>query len=742
MTTMKSLQSLSTCTFFLEEDQMEPEQHKKKATPRFSVIICTYNRRNLLLSALASLRRQTLPFTQFEVIVVDNGSTDGTLEAIETYTQAADTTSTTYITHDSHTTNATNIQRHQPGTTANHLRIQCLTEARNGLAYARSTALRVATGDISVFLDDDTVASPHFLERLQLAYEETGADAIGGRVEIRWEAARPHWLTEDLLEMLGYFAPFRSRASLPDTLCFSSCNFSVKMAALQKIGHFMPFLGKRVDAPVSMEIEDICRRLRQAGYTLWYEPMAEVMHRAVRTRLNQAFFVGRSYWQGRSEILARYAEIDPDGGVPCLTTLRALHTMLPEIGEIAKIALIHRPLLFLAQRSTSEHVLASMAQARSWGRIRQQLSLLNSAPTMHIPAILLVHAHEPEALLLAQGLLARRVHCTLSVTGIPLSWLWQHRRRRDEPRHILHVYRPGAFDLTYWQRQWLLLCLWLAQLLGLRIVTTDAGGWWQGMRGVHFLARRTFEQKLLACSSMVLTYTLQPEQLYPDQKLRQRVHSLPHPGLRGSCPDPILRTQACIQLGLPPYAGFAYICFAHLHTEREILYLIQSFSEARSILQEKKRQTGQRNILPQLLLVGQPRDTKEIHTVLQRAAHDSAIHVFVEYHEEDIPLYIGAADALVMPHLALQTAGVVETALLFHAYERVVIVPDLPRFRGILPENSSVTYDASSRSSLIKALIDAPTYKFHLKKKDLLALDARNGWQHYATRLLEIYHSS
>ncbi|HET7640423.1 MAG TPA: glycosyltransferase, partial [Ktedonobacteraceae bacterium] len=60
----------------------------RKLSPRLSVILCTYNRCNLVLSALASLRRQTLAYDQFEVLVIDNGSTDGTLGAVRAYVNA------------------------------------------------------------------------------------------------------------------------------------------------------------------------------------------------------------------------------------------------------------------------------------------------------------------------------------------------------------------------------------------------------------------------------------------------------------------------------------------------------------------------------------------------------------------------------------------------------------------------------------------------------------------------------
>src|ERR1700682_792839 len=100
--------------------------HDKTAAPRFSVILCTYNRCNLVLSALASLRRQTLAYDQFEVLVIDNGSTDGTLGAVRAYV------------------NAGNLPGRRPEDTWD---VQCLSEPQNGLAYARHTGLTAAAGE-------------------------------------------------------------------------------------------------------------------------------------------------------------------------------------------------------------------------------------------------------------------------------------------------------------------------------------------------------------------------------------------------------------------------------------------------------------------------------------------------------------------------------------------------------------------------------------------------------------------
>ncbi len=694
------------------------EAQENSATPLlFSVIICTYNRCNTVLSTLTSLRRQTLPYAYFEVIVVDNGSNDDSLQRILTYVNASAT------------------QERSPEHT---WQVRCLAEPRNGLAYARNKGLQVARGEIAVFLDDDTLAIPSFLTNLLNAYEASGADAIGGRVELRWEAAHPYWFTDDLQSMLGYFAPSLSRIPLPEALSFSTSNFSAKIEVLRSIGPFSPFLSKRLHAPTHVEGSDLCLRLRRAGYTLWYEPGAAVVHRVPPARLQRAFFLGRAYWEGRSEAIFAYVATNRDRTSGLLMTLHMLCTLLCKLFEIVQIALLHRPLLYLAARSTNEQLQAALAQAHIWGYLRQQVQFIEHAPPLlNTPAVLLVHSDEQGTLSLLKRPLLQEQRC--AVTTLPLLWLWRHRTYQAHPVGIIHIYQAGAFDLNYWQRQHFWLRIWLAQCLGIRIVASDIGGWWQDTPGLRYLSRRVFERQLFFCSDIVLSYARQIAQLYPDRQLRSRVYFLTHPGYRGYYPPPVAREQANRQLGLPHKAAFVYLCFAHMHTERELTHLIAAFADAEQ-QQRRKKETSTHKKL-QLLLIGSPGDKQVARQVLKQAALNSAVHLFPEACDKDLPFFRGAAQVVVLPHFACSSAGVLATALLALSYDRVVVVPALPRFQSVLPSHSSVFYNAANRSSLVQALVKAQSPRYHLRARDRAALDAATSWQSHAKCLLEIYRS-
>ena len=684
----------------------------QERVPRFSVILCTYNRRNFVLATLAGLRRQTLPYRDFEVIVVDNGSRDGTLNAVNSYLHMGD------------------AEQKKAGET---WRARCLCEPKNGVAYARNAGLLAATGQIAVFVDDDTLIDPHMLERLWEAYQETGADAIGMRVTLHWDMPCPHWMIPELLEMLGDFSPGSERCQLSPEDIFASCAFSVKREVLHAIHYFSPFLSKRINLPSSVEVADLCLRLHQGGYRLWYEPEALVMHRATSARLRQAFFVGRAYWQGRSEIMLHYRHAHEEEDSRSLW-----QEISEELEHFARCLLLQSPLIRMAGRPTTERLLAAMEQWHSWGRLLQRLSYLEHAPSdLDMPAVLLMHpaASDVSFDLFKQTLDKQEVHYLAGAPEIPLRWLWQHRRYQNQAVGIVHLYRPGAMELTRRQSQRLRFRLWLARRWGVRVIVTDSGGWWQSVRGSRFRQRRAFERKLLHASHAILCSTRQPSLLYRERRLRKRARSLPQPGFRGLYPPALKREEAQRRLGLPPTASFVYLCFAHLHHEREIIFLLETFS---MLTLGNRREESREGVY--LLLVGSPVDYEVSSRILRLVARDPHIHTHLgAFNESDLPAYMGACDALVLPHLAVHTAGSPASASLALSYERLVIAPDLPRFSGMLPPRASLPYVPASRESLAEAMVKAQQMGFSLQPEEAAAFDVRQSWDEYTRGVVNIY---
>jgi glycosyltransferase involved in cell wall biosynthesis len=731
--------------------------------PFFSIIIGTYNRRKHILTTLASLREQTLSYDDFEIIIVDNSSNDETAQAIEAYVTRHEQTS-------------------QP---EGNWHVHYIKETQHGLACMRNTGVCHAKGKVVVFLNDDTLTDKTFLERLLTTYNETGADVVGGSVDILWEAPRPYWLFDDLLEIAGYFHPFDVRTQISAPLSLSNLNFSIKRLLLLEMGGFVPFLldypettrsrynvkqamsgmssssahEKQLNALVTIEIPYLCRQLQRKGYTLWYDPAIRILRRISQTQLRRGFFISCAYWDGRAEAMINYlahldhssktTSVQHTANIPQTTRgpSEQSYRLQRDKGisywadwrEFLQLALLHRPLLALARKSARERLMAAIMQSHLWGRIRQSISLANHAPsTIAYPDILLLQANEQDGLQLQQGFQAIGLYCLASIACLPLSWLWRHRIYKGNIAGVIHCYRPGAFQLSHWQRQQLVIRLWLAQRMGIPLVTTDAGGWWQHTQTLAVRQHQAFEQYVFHNSNLILSYSRHTAQLYPDFQLRRRVRSLPYPGFYGLIPDLITRDVAIdkLHIALPTQQQpFIYLCFAHNHSEREIHSLIDTFSEVQKIFSKNRT----RDKFLHLILVGTACDNYTSEKRLAQPNNDKHIHMIPRYENEDIAIYLAASDALVVPHTSIRAAGTLDMAYLWYSYEKIVVIPDLPRFQDVFPSHACLVYDSGSHLALVQALYDASyhTYRHTAEERNTLTVD--KAWKRHAQRIQRLH---
>jgi len=239
-----------------------------------TVALCTHNHEQRLARTLRGLKQVIHPNCPWELLIVDNASTDGTRQV------------------------AAASDWRTPG-----MNVRVAREEKLGLSNARNRAIEEATGEYIIFMDDDETPDPHWLgayERIILAERP---DAAGGRIEVMFEdGARPPWLQDELLGFLGqlHHGDTARRLVASDTPIFGG-NFAFRREVFARIGAFDAGLGRKGTANTGGEDTEIYRRMIASGSNVWWVPDAIIHHRIQAGKLRRSYFLDLHFRQGRVE---------------------------------------------------------------------------------------------------------------------------------------------------------------------------------------------------------------------------------------------------------------------------------------------------------------------------------------------------------------------------------------------------------------------------------------------------------
>jgi O-antigen biosynthesis protein len=220
-------------------------------TPRISVVVCSYNGETTIGRCLEALER--LDYPDYEVIVVDDGSTDRTSEI------------------------------------ASRFDFRLIRTDNRGLSCARNTGIEAATGEIVAFTDDDAWPDPDWLRHLAHAFASGDHAGIGG----------PNLAPDDagLVENAVAHAPGGPvHVLVTDEIAehIPGCNMAFRRDALEAVGGFDP------QFKVAGDDVDVCWRLQEEGRTIGFAPGAVVLHRRRRTI---RAYLGQQAAYGKAEAL-------------------------------------------------------------------------------------------------------------------------------------------------------------------------------------------------------------------------------------------------------------------------------------------------------------------------------------------------------------------------------------------------------------------------------------------------------
>lgn len=242
------------------------------AAPSVTVVISTYNRAALLDGAVRSVLAQD-GAPPFEVVVVDNNSTDGTRAVVAALVPESGG------------------------------RLRYVFEPRQGLSYGRNAGVAAARASLVAFTDDDVRARPDWLAGVVRAFgEHPWASFVGGKVLPRWPGPVPAWLTREHWGPLALadYGPEPVRVDLDRPICLVGANLAVRRSAFDRVGPFDPAFQHRPGAVAAVEDHEWQLRVLGAGGAGLYLPDLVIEAEVQPNRLEKRYHRKWHFDHGRA----------------------------------------------------------------------------------------------------------------------------------------------------------------------------------------------------------------------------------------------------------------------------------------------------------------------------------------------------------------------------------------------------------------------------------------------------------
>lgn len=267
-----------------------------------TVIICSYNRADWLGEAIATLGNlETRDFT-YEILVVDNASTDHTKDVVMKMTE----------------------QLSCP--------VRYVLESEAGVSFARNRGVQESNSTWIAFFDDDELAEPDWLWQLLHTAEKHQVKCVGGGVHLKLHEGIDRELHPWVRVTLGCTEGMKEQQydgkRVPTT-----GNMLIHTEVFEKIGLF------RTDLVEAGEDTDLYHRMRRAGYEAWFTPDALVHHQIPKFRIEESYLRSTAMRMG-SHIARREFE-----------NYGFLSFLFVALARLGNTLLVHVPKLLLAKLS-------------------------------------------------------------------------------------------------------------------------------------------------------------------------------------------------------------------------------------------------------------------------------------------------------------------------------------------------------------------------------------------------------
>ncbi|MGJ3236007.1 glycosyltransferase [Marivirga sp.] len=239
-----------------------------------SVIVCTYNRQEYLPYCLKYLANQSADNNNFEVLIIDNNSTDSTANIAKDFIKL-------------------NPQ----------LVVKYFSEKNKGLTHARNRGIKEAKGEILSFIDDDAFVDYNFIKETKNYFDENQAvSAIGGKILPVYEVKEPKWMSKYLLTLVAALDMGNAPKKFKGRKFPIGANMAFRSKVFKEYGLFNTDLGRRGDVLEGGEEKELFLRLKKHKEIIHYVPKVKVDHIIPEKRLTMKYIKGLGIGVGSSEI--------------------------------------------------------------------------------------------------------------------------------------------------------------------------------------------------------------------------------------------------------------------------------------------------------------------------------------------------------------------------------------------------------------------------------------------------------
>lgn len=270
-----------------------------------TLAICTYNRAGHLRKALASLAACSPPADTWELVVVDNNSTDATPDVVAEF--------------------------------SGRLPVRRCFEPIQGLSAARNRAIAECRTDVLLFTDDDLRFDADWLRAYSAAFAaRPDAGWFGGRVRPLWEHDRPAWLVDEHMPLLSGLLVHYDLGEIDRSYSIADpspygASFALRRRIFERFGPFRLDLGVKGSVPGRGEEAEYFDRLRAANEIGWYLGAASAWHWQDPKRFTLGHLLRYGVEKGKAEV-----RLGRSGESHSMTYVNELAYLARAIGQLVK----------------------------------------------------------------------------------------------------------------------------------------------------------------------------------------------------------------------------------------------------------------------------------------------------------------------------------------------------------------------------------------------------------------------